>query len=699
MFTCCPECETTFRLSAADLRRAQGKVRCGECQTVFNALEFLAEESDIAESDLAEPGTEASDIDTAAEAANDNEVDTIISAAPDFAPTDDTDIHADDDDFDDDDSFDPSDPGAGILVTDSDDEHEQAAEDNNRYIADTDVGAETTSDQRDHNEPWITEGDYEDEELDDEIEFEIPPADTEQDDVATAWVQPFDDDEDEESAESEDHPDAGDQLDAELESPAEDRDEGEDEEFDDMIWERIPGVGSDTTDALPEDDPYIVESAISYNHETEWLPEDDDAFPNGDAELADEPPESDPAYAAATSDDEPVPAADDTAATTDQDSDTKAAESELEFDAPQDKWSSIFASTATWQKEPEEAPVSFAAFSEDSDTATTSGQEVTASQSEADRETPDVLSDVSDGGDTALVDEDDSSADDEEVWELPTDDAPWETPDGIADDDYDDEEPDSGEAEEDAAEQIAYFSEPDTETAAVDEALSEEDARDAERLPEEPPEGGYDVQHIVLADESEPEEDDEEAPPPWQAPTTTEHEAKPARTVPWLAGGLVLLALLAIQLLHYNRDTLATNAAWGTTIRNIYATAGLDLYPYWSLDNYEIRGSEAVAGESGADVMDIRAQIAAIGDQPVGLPYLRVVLRDRWSNPVAAKHFSPSDYARADELPASGQLKSGDTVSAHVSIIDPGSGAQGFELELCLPRRHTGMECSGKPFK
>ena len=96
--------------------------------------------------------------------------------------------------------------------------------------------------------------------------------------------------------------------------------------------------------------------------------------------------------------------------------------------------------------------------------------------------------------------------------------------------------------------------------------------------------------------------------------------------------------------------------------------------------------------------MDIRAQIAAIGNGPTGLPYLRVVLRDRWSNPVAAKHFSPGEYATAS-LPASGMMEPNSTISAHVSIADPGSGAQGFELELCLPRRHTGMECSGQPFK
>ena len=49
MFTRCPECETTFRLGAEDLRRAQGKVRCGDCGSVFNALEYLAEESEPSE--------------------------------------------------------------------------------------------------------------------------------------------------------------------------------------------------------------------------------------------------------------------------------------------------------------------------------------------------------------------------------------------------------------------------------------------------------------------------------------------------------------------------------------------------------------------------------------------------------------------------------------------------------------------------
>ncbi|MCX7176133.1 MAG: zinc-ribbon domain-containing protein [Proteobacteria bacterium] len=39
--THCPECGTTFRVTPEQLKAKQGKVRCGECQHVFNALETL----------------------------------------------------------------------------------------------------------------------------------------------------------------------------------------------------------------------------------------------------------------------------------------------------------------------------------------------------------------------------------------------------------------------------------------------------------------------------------------------------------------------------------------------------------------------------------------------------------------------------------------------------------------------------------
>ncbi len=44
MLTRCPSCTTIFRVSTDQLKVRQGKVRCGSCQGVFNALDSLIEE-------------------------------------------------------------------------------------------------------------------------------------------------------------------------------------------------------------------------------------------------------------------------------------------------------------------------------------------------------------------------------------------------------------------------------------------------------------------------------------------------------------------------------------------------------------------------------------------------------------------------------------------------------------------------------
>ncbi len=43
MYTQCPDCSTSFRVTAEVLKQAAGKVRCGGCGRAFNALEYLSE--------------------------------------------------------------------------------------------------------------------------------------------------------------------------------------------------------------------------------------------------------------------------------------------------------------------------------------------------------------------------------------------------------------------------------------------------------------------------------------------------------------------------------------------------------------------------------------------------------------------------------------------------------------------------------
>ena len=51
MYTRCPHCHTYFKISADQLKKAGGKVRCGQCTKVFNSLGNLLEQLPIALSD------------------------------------------------------------------------------------------------------------------------------------------------------------------------------------------------------------------------------------------------------------------------------------------------------------------------------------------------------------------------------------------------------------------------------------------------------------------------------------------------------------------------------------------------------------------------------------------------------------------------------------------------------------------------
>lgn len=55
MFTVCPKCALTLVVTAADLRVAQGYVRCGRCSNVFNALARLSEDRNMGAPGAAPP--------------------------------------------------------------------------------------------------------------------------------------------------------------------------------------------------------------------------------------------------------------------------------------------------------------------------------------------------------------------------------------------------------------------------------------------------------------------------------------------------------------------------------------------------------------------------------------------------------------------------------------------------------------------
>lgn len=166
----------------------------------------------------------------------------------------------------------------------------------------------------------------------------------------------------------------------------------------------------------------------------------------------------------------------------------------------------------------------------------------------------------------------------------------------------------------------------------------------------------------------------------------------PAHPGRWLAASVVAAIALGAQFVHYSRDALAADPSWGAVTRAAYARIGVPLNPGWPLEAYEIRGAKAIAGNTSRGALDVVAEIAVTGDRPVGAPLVRIVLRDRWSNAVASGVFDAATYL-TEAPPATGVYPPGSLIPVAISLADPGSAAQGYELDVCLPNRHIGLQC------
>lgn len=179
--------------------------------------------------------------------------------------------------------------------------------------------------------------------------------------------------------------------------------------------------------------------------------------------------------------------------------------------------------------------------------------------------------------------------------------------------------------------------------------------------------------------------------PPWGELEPAEEEVE-QRTggTGWAVAAIVLTVTLLVQLTHQSRDNLAAHPRYGELVRNTYERIGQRLYPEWSLDAFYVRRSEALAGGSSPDALDINAAVEVTGAQPVGLPLVRVTLRDQWSNTVGRRVFLPEEYLGSD-LP--GIVPPGTRIPVTLSLADPGTTARGYEVDLCLQRRLTGLEC------
>lgn len=180
-------------------------------------------------------------------------------------------------------------------------------------------------------------------------------------------------------------------------------------------------------------------------------------------------------------------------------------------------------------------------------------------------------------------------------------------------------------------------------------------------------------------------------PFPWDPPAAGTAGGS-GRHWAYALGGVLLALLLLMQLIHWRRDELATNPTLTEALQRTYAALGLSLWPAWDLRAYELRNSEAVADRSSPGALDILARIAVVGNDRVGLPLVRVTLRDRLSRPLGSRVFQPAEYLGKNPRPRE-PVSPGTLIPVEISLQDPGTDAEGFDVDVCVMSRREGITC------
>jgi predicted Zn finger-like uncharacterized protein len=159
----------------------------------------------------------------------------------------------------------------------------------------------------------------------------------------------------------------------------------------------------------------------------------------------------------------------------------------------------------------------------------------------------------------------------------------------------------------------------------------------------------------------------------------------PRRQLPfaaWVSAAAVLAILLAAQMIHSNRDWLASAHLLGGGSTTLAANLAA-----YQLRQWGVTGDPAAKG-----TLRVRASIMNAAAQLQPYPLLRVTLANRFGTRVGEREFEPAEYlGRATAR----MLSPGERIDATLDILDPGKDAEGFEIDVCVRGAEKKILCAG----
>ena len=190
--------------------------------------------------------------------------------------------------------------------------------------------------------------------------------------------------------------------------------------------------------------------------------------------------------------------------------------------------------------------------------------------------------------------------------------------------------------------------------------------------------------------------DEDDLPIGRRATDEDEEEAPRRSRLAWTLGSLALALVLFAQLTHYFRQDLVRHPQIGPALSQVYDRLGLSLAPNWDPRAFDIRQWGEVGTASAAGRMSVQASIRNKATFAQPFPLLRLELEDRFGSPVATRDFEPAEYLKVPAL-ATRMLAAGASADADLEIVDPGTDAVGYRLDVCLRESAETLRCAQGP--
>jgi predicted Zn finger-like uncharacterized protein len=163
----------------------------------------------------------------------------------------------------------------------------------------------------------------------------------------------------------------------------------------------------------------------------------------------------------------------------------------------------------------------------------------------------------------------------------------------------------------------------------------------------------------------------------------------------YVSGVVLLVFALVLQVLHYNRQSLALNTTFGPMASTVYGWFGVTLMPRWDLTAYTVKQLGADAEGVGGSQLRVRLSVQNESSRVQPLPLLRLTLQDRYGNAVATRDLEPSEYL-PKRVTNQRLLEPDQRIDVELHVVDSNKAAIGFEIDACLRGEGGEIGCANE---